>query len=199
MHNPTIVLTFASVINAIMDLVSRLKTYIESIAMPVTQFADACAIPRPTFSQLLSGRNKKVSNELITKIHDAFPELNVLWLMFGQGDMLVAKNIGVSEPQIAPKSDSLGSQTAGNQPYTSQILHFDETPDFAAENSDTDDEAEIGLSGESPVDIERRNTVNGIGGLQSIALPADSTKKIVNIIVYYSDNSFQAFVPERQS
>lgn len=181
-----------------MDLVSRLKTYIESIAMPVTQFADACAIPRPTFSQLLSGRNKKVSNELITKIHEAFPELNVLWLMFGQGDMLVDNNIGVSEPQITPKSEFSESQHSTEQSYTSQILQFDETPDFMADNSDATDENEIELSPQTSGSIEQQNMVHGIGGLQSIALPGDSTKRIVNIIVYYSDNSFQAFVPERQ-
>lgn len=181
-----------------MDLVSRLKTYIESIAMPVTQFADACAIPRPTFSQLLSGRNKKVSNELITKIHEAFPELNVLWLMFGQGDMLVDNNIGVLEPQITPKSEFSEPQHSTEQSYTSQILQFDETPDFMADNSDATDENEIELSPQTSGSIEQQNMVHGIGGLQSIALPGDSTKRIVNIIVYYSDNSFQAFVPERQ-
>lgn len=182
-----------------MDLVSRLKTYIESIAMPVTQFADACAIPRPTFSQLLSGRNKKVSNELITKIHEAFPELNVLWLMFGQGDMLVDKNIGVSEPQITPKLEFAEPQRPAGQSYPSQVLQFDETPDFIADNSEATDEDEIGQSPQQSGSIEQQNIVDGIGGLQSISLPGDSTKRIVNIIVYYSDNSFQAFVPERQS
>lgn len=180
-----------------MDLVSRLKTYIESIAMPVTQFADACAIPRPTFSQLLSGRNKKVSNELITKIHEAFPELNVLWLMFGQGDMLVDKNIGVSEPQITPKLEFVEPQRPAGQSCSSQVLQFDETPDFMTDNSDATDEDETGLSPQASGSIEQQNIVDGIGGLQSIALPGDSTKRIVNIIVYYSDNSFQAFVPER--
>ena len=87
-----------------MDLVTRLREYIDHIAMPVTQFADACGIPRPSMSQLLSGRNKKVSNELISKIHDAFPDLNVLWLMFGQGDMLVASNTLLSEPQNRVKT-----------------------------------------------------------------------------------------------
>lgn len=198
MHISIIVLTFASVITDTMDLVSRLKTYIESIAMPVTQFADACNIPRPTLSQLLSGRNKKVSNELITKIHDAFPELNVLWLMFGQGEMLVNKNIAFSEPQTTSKSDSADSQQPVEQPYTPQVLQFDEISDFEADNSERVNNDEIEMSADISSDTPQQNTVCGIGGLQSIALPGDSTKKIVNIIVYYSDNSFQAFVPERQ-
>ena len=54
-----------------MDIVSRLKTFINYLGIPVTQFADNCRIPRPTLSQLLNGRNKKVSDELIGKIHDS--------------------------------------------------------------------------------------------------------------------------------
>lgn len=69
---------------AFMDLVSRLKTFLDSRQISVTQFADECGIPRPTGSQLLAGRNKKVSDEIIGKIHQAYPELNVVWLMFGE-------------------------------------------------------------------------------------------------------------------
>ena len=82
-----------------MDIVSRLKTFINHLNIPVTQFADNCSIPRPTLSQLLNGRNKKVSDELIGKIHETYPELSVLWLMFGEGDMLHKKNIEISEPK----------------------------------------------------------------------------------------------------
>ena len=79
-----------------MDIVSRLKTFINHLNIPVTQFADNCSIPRPTLSQLLNGRNKKVSDELIGKIHETYPELSVLWLMFGEGDMLHKKNIEIN-------------------------------------------------------------------------------------------------------
>ena len=30
-----------------------------------SQFADKCRIPRPTLSQILNGRNKKISEEII--------------------------------------------------------------------------------------------------------------------------------------
>ena len=86
-----------------MDIVSRLKEFINYLAIPVTQFADTCKIPRPSLSQLLNGRNRKVSDELIGKIHEAYPELSVMWLMFGEGTMLFNSNIKISEPQSAPK------------------------------------------------------------------------------------------------
>lgn len=83
-----------------MDLVSRLKLYLDSHQISVTQFADECGIPRPTASQLLAGRNKKVSDEIIGKIHQCYPSLNVIWLMFGEGNMESGANIGSSEAEI---------------------------------------------------------------------------------------------------
>ena len=66
----------------------RLKGFIESRGLTHSQFADKCSIPRPTLSQLMSGRNKKVSDLVVGQIHKAFPELSVLWLLFGEGEMI---------------------------------------------------------------------------------------------------------------
>lgn len=98
-----------------MDLVSRLKQYLDSRQISVTQFADECGIPRPTASQLLAGRNKKVSDEIIGKIHQCYPELNVIWLMFGEGNMVTATNIEISEPQNKDFSEFRSADRTGNQ------------------------------------------------------------------------------------
>lgn len=79
-----------------MDLVSRLKQYLSSCGISITQFADECEIPRPSASQLLAGRNKKVSDEIIGKIHYTYPDLNISWLMFGEGDMTSDGNIATT-------------------------------------------------------------------------------------------------------
>lgn len=102
-----------------MDLVSRLKQYLDYRQISVTQFADECAIPRPTGSQLLAGRNKKVSDEIISKIHAAYPELNIVWLMFGEGDMVKDANIEISEAQNKPKND-----LSAPQPTMEQAIDF---------------------------------------------------------------------------
>ena len=98
-----------------MDLVSRLKHYLDSRQISVTQFADECAIPRPTGSQLLAGRNKKVSDEIISKIHSAYPDLNIVWLMFGEGSMVNSANIEISEAQNEQKNDIYVSEQPEDQ------------------------------------------------------------------------------------
>lgn len=70
-----------------LNVAIRLKGFIDSEGLTHSQFADRCGIPRPSLSQLLSGRNKKISDVLIGQIHKAFPDLSVLWLLFGEGPM----------------------------------------------------------------------------------------------------------------
>lgn len=184
-----------------MDIVSRLKKFISHLNIPVTQFADTCGIPRPTLSQLLNGRNKKVSDEFIGKIHDAYPSLSVLWLMFGEGDMLHDKNIATSEPQTGSIFDFNSDEDVSTKEVSPRI-------DF---NSDIKENEPDNFSGinESPApktrqEIPQNNSHNSTFGVElpeksdkqnTITFSADQHKKIVNIIVYYNDNSFESFVP----
>ncbi len=195
-----------------MDLVTRLRTYIDHIAMPVTQFADTCGIPRPSMSQLLSGRNKKVSNELIAKIHDAFPELNVLWLMFGQGDMLIKKINPVSEPQINGFRDQNSQQTLKSQHVAKTVVDLGDSTQFGVRKNDEEYSDDLKAeavnqydSSSEPLPVQSavsskpsgQKVSEGLGAVRNIVQSADRSKRIVNIIVYYSDNSFEAFVPEQ--
>ena len=98
-----------------MDVVSRLKYFMDSSGLTISQFADTCNIPRPTMSQLISGRNKRISNEIFDKIHNGFPNLSILWLMFGEGQMLVNENIEISEPQNAILDNDLVTERADDE------------------------------------------------------------------------------------
>lgn len=98
-----------------MDFVTRLKQYIEYTGLPFSQFADTAQIPRPTLSQILNGRNKKISNELIAKLHEGFPKLNVIWMLFGEGtmenpesgDALIRSGYDAPRPQQSSSGGSL--------------------------------------------------------------------------------------------
>lgn len=161
-----------------MDTVSRLKTFINHLNIPVTQFADMCNIPRPTLSQLLNGRNKKVSDEFIRKLHNEYPSLNITWLLFGEGDMLTNENIKFSQPQNTPQIKFSEPQRPDNKIIDGTLDFGEDFQESPSENfSDETHEIEVPLK---PA---------------SIAFDTDKTKKIVNIIVYYNDNSFESFIP----
>lgn len=183
-----------------MDIVSRLKSFINHLGIPVTQFADNCTIPRPTLSQLLNGRNKKVSDELIGKIHDAYPSLSVLWLMFGEGDMLHNKNIETSEPQSVSIFDYSNEQ---NPEIESSTPSIDFNKDFmtVSPNNFSGDINRLDSRSTPIKDDLRKNQDDNpekTPGTNTITFNSDNAKKIVNIIIYYSDNSFESFVPNHR-
>lgn len=182
-----------------MDFVNRLKKFMNSESISSTQFADACRIPRPTLSQILSGRNKKISDEVIGKIHEAYPALSIMWLLFGEGTMLVDSNIKISEPQHTGFIDISGSQIADNKQDTIPGLQSEDTPQFASEKLDS----------QFIIDIDEKDKISEPDFAQAqpssqsfptaaprqVSIAADGNKSIMNITVFYNDNSFQLFVP----
>lgn len=179
-----------------MDIISRLKLFLDTMNIPNSQFADNCKIPRPTISQVLNGRNKKISDELISKIHTTYPSLSILWLLFGEGRMLTNENIKFSErqnsldieefePQITDEQDSIPySTTQSNAPEFSSEKNIPFNPSiFNAVTGKNDNEKEVELNG---------NQMSA-----SLSIPQEALKKITNIVVFYNDNSFQSFTPSQ--
>lgn len=87
-----------------MNIIDRLNAFLEISEITKSQFADNCEIPRPTASQILSGRNKKISDDIIGKIHSVYPDLSISWLMFGEGEMLISATPGIEGVKLSENS-----------------------------------------------------------------------------------------------
>ena len=160
------------------NVASRLKLFMDSTGLTNSQFADQCGIPRPSLSQLLSGRNKKLSDVVVKQIHDQFPELSVLWLMFGEGEMLVPKPVDPFLMSEAAKFlDDGPEETSGSN--LSELTNANFTPN-APENQQYNPSF---ANANSRVQIEQ-NPVN--------------PRKVISITVFYDDNSYETFVPEKK-
>ncbi len=175
-----------------MDIVSRIKIFMNYLQIANSQFADTCKIPRPTISQILNGRNKKISDEIISRIHDAYPSLSVVWLMFGEGEMLTNSNIKISEPKNDPILDFSPEHIAVNEDIMQSIDFNDNISESTPDNSEQQLDAQKASEKQdsSPNSSEQPSLTTN-----SISFSTDSTKRIVNIMVFYSDNSFQQFTP----
>lgn len=175
----------------------RLKQFLASTGLSSTQFADKAGIPRPTFSQLLHGRNKSINNQILVKLDENFPELNTLWLLFGRGSMRVNSNFEISEaqnpdtdvsvkPQPAVKTDV--SEEKKTEYRRSQGFQTTTISDLLGQNMRQQPE-----KADTPSD-------SGVWTASVLCSPADedapkSGKKITSIIVLYSDSSFETFLP----
>lgn len=177
-----------------MDIVNRIKRFMNALNIANSQFADTCHIPRPTISQILNGRNKKISDELISKIHDAYPQLSVMWLMFGEGNMLLDSNIKISELKN-DLSESLNiSKISDNESFMGQ-LDFDISISEQPANNLFKQSSDILLKNDS-----ESQTFAKAKDDQHVALAVNSSKpkRVIEIRVFYNDNSYETFVPQAE-
>ena len=165
--------------------------FLEQAGISNSQFADTCEIPRPTLSQLLNGRNKKVSDEVIGKIHRAYPTLNVMWLMFGDGEMLmsgaapiqatdnVVENNGHADDhhgETAQRAISFDGEEQNGYRHAARPVQRVATPSSMTET----------------IQNIMRSTAAGRTP-QRGASSAD--RRVVKMLVFYSDGRFEEFEP----
>lgn len=65
-------------------MIERLKQIIEYYNLSASNFADKIDVPRSSISHLLSGRNK-ASLDFVIKVVDNFEDVELNWLVYGQG------------------------------------------------------------------------------------------------------------------
>lgn len=177
-----------------MDIASRLRQYMTENNIASSQFADNADIPRPTLSQLLNGRNKKISNELIEKIHVAYPSLNVMWLMFGEGPMETAANMQTSErqnPAINAIAEAKGPRY--------EAVYVAQAPDYANMERREKRPNEVAQAhtmakptNESPISAETMQALSNAGVRMTDGV------RVQQIMVLYTDGRFESFRPSDQ-
>lgn len=190
-----------------MDIISRIKFFLAEYQIANSQFADKCDIPRPTVSQLLNGRNKKVSDEVISKIHAAYPNLSIMWLLFGEEPMLLAPMETSETHSTDSKQLQYADKDADNgNPFISGDNNFLPPKEennrivFGTDISDADNDGNNELANNIDFSRTLESFVRNAHAREKTidnAVTDDNNKRIVNVIVFYSDNSFESFVPSR--
>ncbi len=185
--------------NLTVDVISRLKYFMEQMGVSVTQFADNTGIQRSSMSQILSGRNQKISIITIGKIYEAYPNLSLTWLLSGKGAMLADGELprvtytpageGEKESVVSPSGTGQALLTLfGNE----SAINADERPTsekYATENGSKNED-----KNDYPVEKEEERT-SQVVNIETT--PSElKNKRVVKIMIFYSDNTFEAFSPD---
>lgn len=89
------------------DFIKRLEIILDYYSLSASSFADKIGVQRSSLSHLLSGRNKP-SLDLILKIVNEFPEVDLYWIVNGNGNFPKSefKKDDVTEMPPTPFSSS---------------------------------------------------------------------------------------------
>lgn len=150
---------------------TRIKQIIENERLTDAEFADRTGIKRATLSHCLSGRND-VSKDIILKIHNAYPQVSVNWLMFGEGEPYIKEKVKTPASlfdEIWTKPDDLSEEIKYTQDFASNDVQ--NMSNIAGNKLNTEDK-------KTPEMIIPKEPDN---------------RKVVKIMVFYSDNTFETF------
>lgn len=70
----------------------RIYQLMKQQGMSQKQFAAELCVGEATLSSIFTGRTRPTTN-IISNIHERFPEVSIPWLMFGEGDMYAGESV----------------------------------------------------------------------------------------------------------
>ncbi len=128
-------------------------------------FAEELCIAQATLSGIFKGTTKPSAN-IVSSIHERFPEISINWLMFGEGSMYVKEQ--VTETPLTPPALQNGAMAEATAP----------TPDHSDLFS-------------APVPVPPQPTVLR----ETVKYIDKPQRKITEIRVFYDDGTYETFQP----
>lgn len=86
--------------------IEKLENILQYYGLTASGFADLVGVQRSSLSHLLSGRNKP-SLDFILKIIEAFPEVDLNWILLDQGTFPKSKNIPTPAVTISTENKEI--------------------------------------------------------------------------------------------
>lgn len=185
------------------NIATRLKQLINFLELSDSQFADKCGISRATLSLLLSGKNKKISDVLLSQIHEAFPQISILWLLFKEGKITNDEEVSVSSEFPEDFMGLFSDSDLLDNPNRSSLDVGSSDENSISPTSHKDNAINSNLIGLNLIEKHIQDAVskgferyfkNYISHNELEDL-GEKAKKIRQITVYYDDSTFETFSP----
>ncbi len=90
-------------------IISRIQEVMDHYGLTVSAFADEIGVQRSSISHLLNGRNKP-SLDFVMKLVTAYPEVDLYWLMKGEGEF----------PKVASKGNDFTTESEEKEEETGE-------------------------------------------------------------------------------
>ncbi len=162
-----------------MTIKDRFKMIMDREKLTAGAFAESIGVAQATISHILGPRNKYPSTEVILRLHQRYSDVNLEWLLTGLGSMSnVNGNEGTglsTEPTINGEIEyPLFAENAVNAPNSTE---------------------EYENRKEIPLDTTKKVQKEPVK--QEIIYKEQPVRKITEIRIFFDDNTFEIFRPEK--
>lgn len=184
----------------------RIEHLMDIYKLTPSQFADRTGIQRASVSHILSNRNKP-SLEVIHKIYNAFPEVDVAWLFMGKGEPPCnpdITNVESTEAEPAVLEDGV------RQPVATTLFPSLMEADGEAVSAPvkpvrerivaSQPVAQVGNNVSEPSAVDTKDAANDeeVRAVVDVSLKTDVSKHIKEIKIFYDNGTYETFVPEKK-
>ena len=145
-------------------------------------FADYIGIGAATLSSIFNGRTRPTLN-IVEAVKKKIPNISTDWLMFGSGEMYLPQNEPLDE---AFTPSEMGSD--GHPQIQNPMLDFEATP------SPTPQNARSQTSNSNSVNNTRLNL-----DAREVKTIDKHQRRITEIRVFYDDQTWETFIPQKKS
>ena len=188
----------------------RIRQLMEELHLTQQSFAKETGINTATLSNVLAGKSKPTL-DIVDKIRLKFSNLNVLWLMYGQGEMFGGadgSSFASADSPVSPASDSPTSSASwtnddaprltegGDGPAISFIVDEQRVESRPKQRQQTT----AGYTQPSLFDQPQMHSVNNTrkNPVQNEVKYIDKPqRKITEIRIFYDDQTWETFVPKK--
>ena len=165
-----------------MEMKDRIRQIMESQNMTQQVFADYISQSPATLSSIFNGRTRPTLN-IVEAIKKKIPNISTDWLMFGAGDMYLPQNEGEDGLQ---NQAEIGSD--GHSQIQNPMLDFDASPSPTPQNA-VSQPASVNSVRNTRLDLEHIE-------VKTIDKPQ---RRITEIRVFYDDQTWETFIPQKKS
>lgn len=152
-----------------MTIKDRFKMIMEREKLTAGAFAESIDVAQATISHILGARNKYPSTEVILKLHKRYNDINLEWLLTGEGNM---------------SNDSTTHNNSSEYPLLFAENAKNTSADTTSEKKCQEMPLEDGYI--SPKEIVK----------QEVIYKEKPSRKITEIRIFFDDNTYETFKPE---
>ena len=161
--------------------------------MNATRFAEEIGIQRAAMSHLMKGRNNP-SADVLNKIVERFDTINARWLLSGKGSM--RNESGGGAETSVNKNISSERHSLGNEPDLFNQLNTRTHPIAPVEENIREEIRFTDKINEGD-EVKSPNNVNEIIEKEVVIYKERPVKTIDKLLIFYSDNTYETFIPEK--
>lgn len=178
-------------------LIERVLSLLEAYQLTPAEFAERIDVQRSSISHLMSRRNKP-SLDFIQKVLNHFPEINPNWLVMGIGPMkqldlfdALGKPAEAPSLPVSKKEDTqTTSVTIETKPLQDTKIEIPQAPVPIVETKKVETTVEPTVT-----ELPKESIQTPHVPVEAFTPLSDPDKKIVRVMFFYSDNTFDSFKP----